>query len=306
MPITVSTAIADLLDSANAPAALTALGAEAAGAAAAAQAASQPVNPNLTAYAAGPTAAITAALQGAEDDPTRIGTEYLPEVLAGTSVELADTSPLILPARTLGSDSFGNLVIHDGVTLGGKMVSDPATAKFKGTVIVTELELDTSGARLLGEFPLSAQKAVAGSILRIRGQMWLISSAATVTPRLGISTSRQRVLTSGIISNATLSGVVPSVSDLGTAAIVNIDISWQLAVSGEYLNLTNLSGTTPNCVASTISSGISIQTQTSATISANTLFTPSVNESVRIYLGWPSSTSTTQLRVSYNIEVNVE
>ena len=67
----------------------------------------------------GTTEEVLGLLQGTAADPTRIGAEYMPEVLEVSGVQLSDTSATELPSGTLGRSSGGRLVVHDGLTTGG-------------------------------------------------------------------------------------------------------------------------------------------------------------------------------------------
>ena len=62
------------------------------------------------------------ALQGAAGDPTRIGEEYFPNVLTPSALVLADLSSVVAPLNTLAYKG-GMLARHDGVTVGGNVVS---------------------------------------------------------------------------------------------------------------------------------------------------------------------------------------
>jgi hypothetical protein len=60
------------------------------------------------------------SLQGAAEDPERIGAEYLPEVLPSASIELSDDSAVTKPVGYLGGDGAGRAVVHDNVRVGGR------------------------------------------------------------------------------------------------------------------------------------------------------------------------------------------
>jgi len=68
------------------------------------------------------TAAILDKLQGTAADANRIGQEYFPDVLTPSALVLADLSGVVAPMNTLAYKG-GMLARHDGLTVGGNVVS---------------------------------------------------------------------------------------------------------------------------------------------------------------------------------------
>jgi hypothetical protein len=150
------------------------LGAETAGAAAAAQAAaiaaSQPLDADLTAYAAGPASAITTALQGAEADPARIGAEYLPETLTPSVIAIPDFGASFGPAGSIGTRG-GVLALGNGANTNDSAAPRRVAGSYFGDL--TGLNKLAARIAIVG-IPLTATETVAGTEIQISGTLKLL------------------------------------------------------------------------------------------------------------------------------------
>ena len=249
-------------------------------------AAKQPLDSDLTAFAAGTPATalgdstaqanrrgmigavgtaleITTALQGVEADATRIGTEYMPEIVDVDGVTLADSSAVELPSGTLGLNADGRLVIHDFATTGG---------------------IDAEGMILRGLLSHTVSDSIAAD--------QIIEIASGVIPAAMLTNNEYFSITGSIFIRNQLSGYEPSGNPslvlylcdaagarntlaepedgyrmtLATAAApaqhttVELGEIWQASVAGSLLSLTtsNITGSTR---MRTLTAGVATETE---------------------------------------------
>jgi hypothetical protein len=111
------------------------------------------------------------SLQGAAEDPERIGTEYMPEVVEGVSFVLANTStpdPVILDAGAIAIDDQNNIVVHDGVTPGGVPYVPVPKNRVHGSHINTDTPIGDVYIPLK-TIPITAAQSANGKMFVIRG-----------------------------------------------------------------------------------------------------------------------------------------
>lgn len=252
------------------------------------------------------TPSVLAALQGDEEDPDRIGAEYLPEVIPVVAVTLSDTTGLILPAGSLGLDASGNLVLHDGVTAGGNPVGSDDN-RYTGTVVVTAAQSAVAYNVQVFTFPITPADAVAGKHLRVIGRVWGRSSGTQVTGKLGISTAQQRTASGGVIIPGVLSGITlpPSGVDSNTIFNADVDFTGVLTTTSTYLTLTTLAGTTPDGFNDRITTSVLNRQAQNFSVLSLTRFTTGGSEAIRVYLVLDSTTGT-DFRLNYDLQIFFE
>jgi hypothetical protein len=105
-------------------------------------------------------------------------------------IKLVDTSSLILPANVLGLDSTGNIVRHDGVTMGGVRIYAANPNRVKLARTFTQAELASVITRYeMGRVPVAGSDMVAGKRLVITGNIGgnLATTAESVLLRVSFS-----------------------------------------------------------------------------------------------------------------------
>lgn len=117
------------------------------------------------------TESILIKLQGAAENPEKIGNEFLPEQLTVQGIKLADTSSVALPAWTLGRNSDGQLVLHDGSTIGGVVYYPENPLRINSQTQIPAVTESGTQQVELGRFPVTAAQAVALQSFCIRGRV---------------------------------------------------------------------------------------------------------------------------------------
>jgi hypothetical protein len=182
-----------------------------------------------------PLEATEAAVLDKIGDGTRIGAEFMPEVIEGVLFELDEILPeTILPARTLAANADGDLVIGDDVTAGGRVIGDSSRTRYVGSIELTEVQLDAAVQRQLGTFEIPAAKAIIGTVIRMRGRFSQTFLSALPSAN-GIGFAGNGITPSAI---AQCVSVRPTIAQPGETTQVHFDFS---AVLGD--NTTNLNAT---------------------------------------------------------------
>jgi len=260
--------------------------------------------------AATTTEGILDKLQGVEADPTKIGGEYMPEVIPNVLLELADVSALgsALPLGTMGRNATGP-VIGDGITVPGNQVGNPNTYRFVGTIELGDADVDIRRLLTLGTFAIPAAKAVVGGRLRWRGCMWGSSVGSNLGMKIGIAGSAGTLPVEGSgtpSSSQRFFGFALGTPDVETVTEVNIDAQMVFADSSGLLSLND--GKTINPAG--------YSTATISTVFARSLVNPSANSSAKcstgvdgimtLYFGSEINASTTGFRLFYDFEFTWE
>lgn len=119
----------------------------------------------------GTPAELVALLKGAAADPTRIGAEYMPEVITVEGVVLADLSSVAAPAGTLAYRG-AQLARHDGTTVGGNVIGGQRRVTGVKSFDLTGLPKSGTPLKIVA-IPILAAEMVNGSILKISGQCFV-------------------------------------------------------------------------------------------------------------------------------------
>jgi hypothetical protein len=132
------------------------------------------------------------SLQGAAEDPERIGTEYLPEVAEVNGFELVDSSTVALAAGVTGwNESLNCFVRHDGTTIGGNQIISTDPLEFRGA----HVEQNFTSAKIirLFEAPLTALQAAVGRRFRVSGRVFISLVGSNFPPvfNLGMITKSE-------------------------------------------------------------------------------------------------------------------
>lgn len=164
------------------------------------------------------TLAVTTLLQGAEADPTRVGAEYLPDVLTPGTLTIPTFGVSQVPdANALGLNQAGDLAVGDGTTIQGVAVL-PRRIVGYGRFDMSGLPKSGAPKRIV-PIPFTAQEMVVGVIISIVG---------TVTFRPVSLGSINRLLVGFAWENASTQGA------FGALGWVNSDIH----PSGSMVNIT--------------------------------------------------------------------
>jgi hypothetical protein len=110
------------------------------------------------------------SLQGAAEDPDRIGTEYMPETLPLDSFSLQDFTSAALGAGNFASDLLGRICRHDGTTIGGIPITPQ---RYAGMKVLDYTGKGGSGAGTLTDLvelvALFAGNVAEGDLVEITG-----------------------------------------------------------------------------------------------------------------------------------------
>ena len=224
-------------------------------------------------------------------DPAATGAALDGATFPNATIQLADTSALTLPNGTLGGDGGGGAVLHDGLTEGGIPITTGTRRQGSWTGSVESAIGASTG--LLCEFPIPAAKATAGTVVRVRGRVVARPSGATPTGAcVGISTIKQRVLTSGAVTPAVLTRFNIPAGDSATPKVMEIDARFTLTASGSYAGFVDFIADTdyqPEVISNYVTAGSPILTGNNAAVSTFAAIEEDVAESVRVYFSTTSA-----------------
>jgi hypothetical protein len=116
------------------------------------------------------------SLQGAAEDPERIGAEYLPEIIPVDYVTLQE-STTVLPSGSIALNG-GLLAVHDGERAGGKKIF-PSDGRIRIAYKSTSNSTANTSVKI-GSFVLPADLAVNGTKIKIRGRINFIINGASI------------------------------------------------------------------------------------------------------------------------------
>lgn len=118
------------------------------------------------------TAMTTSSVLDVIGDGSVIDQQYFPNELQVTGLELTDTSAVVLPTNTLGCNSIGNLVMHDGLTMGGQVITDKNTRYVNNVSLISVEQQNANGGYNefeFGRIKLLASECNANSVIRVQG-----------------------------------------------------------------------------------------------------------------------------------------
>jgi hypothetical protein len=180
------------------------------------------------------------SLQGAAEDPERIGTEYLPEVAEVNGFELVDSSTVALAAGVTGwNESLNCFVRHDGTTIGGNRIISTDPLEFRGSHIETNFATDKI-IRLF-EAPLTALQAVVGKRFRVSGRVFITLAGSNFPPYFNMG-----MITKSEVDDD-LSGMGRFPADVGMELLAGCQYSttskdsWDITMVNEYALTTHAS-----------------------------------------------------------------
>jgi hypothetical protein len=126
------------------------------------------------------------SLQGAAEDPERIGAEYMPEALEPVSMILPDYEGVTAPVDAVGW-SGADLVRGDGVTPGGRVISNNGHSRITGYKNILAVDISNAANFFpteLGSIWIGANQLSAGKVLSLIGRTTLKSTGITTFPDL--------------------------------------------------------------------------------------------------------------------------
>jgi hypothetical protein len=110
------------------------------------------------------------SLQGAAEDPERIGVEHMPQEIVSTVI-LADTSASTEDAGAIGLNARGKVVVHTGDANGSEMaelLDSTYSQRFAIQKVGSTMD-NTLAAFALCELPMDAGMATSGNVILIQG-----------------------------------------------------------------------------------------------------------------------------------------
>jgi hypothetical protein len=121
------------------------------------------------------------SLQGAAEDPNRIGAEYMPEIIEASLIQLTDTGSATLPAGSLGLNSNGEVVIHNNESNGDDLPNLINSKNYQEVLAIIGMSdlRNTSYIKTLASIKLPSQVAVNGKIIVISGEIVVDNLLAT-------------------------------------------------------------------------------------------------------------------------------
>ena len=175
--------------------------------------------------------AVLDKLQGAAEDPERIGAEYMPtsalleDENGNVPVDgalFANTAGVALAAGVVGwNNTLGCLVRHDGTTVGGNVIrfDDPFTVR--GTMAVAGTLAASADAEVVIEtFPITALQAVLGSKFTLSGRIVIDTLGTTLPATAYIGLLADTGIGHGVVFGFDLSGMLRASMDI----IFNIEL----------------------------------------------------------------------------------
>jgi hypothetical protein len=183
------------------------------------------------------------SLQGAAEDPDRIGAEYMPtsalleDENGNVPIDgalFANTAGVALAAGVVGwNNTLGSLVRHDGITIGGNPVISTDPLEFRGS----HIEQNFTSAKIirLFEAPLTALQAAVGRRFRVSGRVFVSLEGSNVPPffNLGMITKSE--------VDDDISGLGRFPADVGNEVLTGYQYSatskdtWDISLVSEYM-----------------------------------------------------------------------
>lgn len=153
----------------------------------------------------------TAALQGAAGDPTRIGQEYLPEVVEVTGLILGEQGEVVQDTSGQIVRNGNSLAISDGVTAGGNIIYDES--QYRGYKYIPAADYAENARVVIGTVKVPASKAVVNQVLYCFANLRIFCGGGSLPAGtiLGFVTEERKLLsgsTFGLLYGTSLPEVV--------------------------------------------------------------------------------------------------